>query len=75
MPRILKYFRRLVVNAIVLTKDEDFVTMLHQFGSPPKVIWLTCGNTSNSRMRVILKSNLMTAILLPETNDLVEMNG
>jgi predicted nuclease of predicted toxin-antitoxin system len=49
--------------------------MLHQFGSPPKVIWLTCGNTSNSRMRVILKSNLMTAILLPETNDLVEMNG
>ncbi|HLP95531.1 MAG TPA: DUF5615 family PIN-like protein [Saprospiraceae bacterium] len=63
------------LNAIVLTKDEDFVKLLHQLGSPPKVIWLTCGNTSNARMRIIFERNLISAILLLETNDLVEING
>lgn len=63
------------LNAIVLTKDEDFVKLLHQLGSPPKVIWLTCGNTSNARMKIIFERNLMSAILLLETNDLVEING
>ena len=34
-------------DAIVMTKDSDFVSVLDRFGSPPKIIWLTCGNTSN----------------------------
>ena len=35
-----------VANAIVLTKDSDFVRLQEENGSPPKVLWLTCGNTS-----------------------------
>ena len=35
-------------NAIVMTKDADFVRMAQQSGIPPKVILLTCGNTSNT---------------------------
>jgi predicted nuclease of predicted toxin-antitoxin system len=33
-------------NAVVLTKDADFVELLDRLGPPPSVIWLTCGNTS-----------------------------
>ena len=33
-------------NAIVLTKDDDFVRLLERQGPPPQVVWLTCGNTS-----------------------------
>ena len=38
-------------NAIVMTKDADFVQLLERFGPPPQLIWLTCGNTSNARLR------------------------
>ena len=33
-------------KAIVITKDQDFVQLLNQFGPPPQVVWITCGNTS-----------------------------
>jgi predicted nuclease of predicted toxin-antitoxin system len=61
------------LDAIVLTKDEDFVQLLNQKGSPPKVIWITCGNTSNQRMREILSSQLQIALDLLKTTDLVEI--
>ena len=62
-------------NAIVITKDDDFVTLLNRNGSPPKVIWLTCGNTSKARLMQIFNSNLIQAIDLLETSDLVEITG
>jgi predicted nuclease of predicted toxin-antitoxin system len=42
-------------NAVVLTKDVDFVHLIKQYGPPPQVIFLTCGNTSNSQLREILE--------------------
>ena len=41
-------------NATVMTKDADFVQLLERVGPPPTVIWLTCGNTSNARLQVLL---------------------
>lgn len=35
-------------NVIVLTKDRDFVRLLEEQGPPPRVLWLTTGNISNS---------------------------
>jgi predicted nuclease of predicted toxin-antitoxin system len=61
-------------NAIVLTKDEDFVKLAHQYGSPPKIIWITCGNTSNQRMKELLLSKFQEAITLLKDNDLVEIS-
>jgi predicted nuclease of predicted toxin-antitoxin system len=61
------------LNAIVLTKDNDFLRLLDEKGSPPKIIWVTCGNTSNDRMREILIQHLENALKLLETADLVEM--
>lgn len=37
-------------NAVVMTKDSDFLILLDRFGTPPQIIWLTCGNTSNIRL-------------------------
>ena len=62
-------------NAIVITKDNDFVSLLNRFGSSPKVIWLTCGNTSKNRLKEIFEANLVSALTLLETNDLVEITG
>lgn len=49
-------------GAVVMTKDSDFVEMLQRLGPPPKVLWVTCGNTSNARLREILSRDLPAAI-------------
>ncbi|MBX3318903.1 MAG: DUF5615 family PIN-like protein [Nitrospira sp.] len=35
-------------NAIIMTKGRDLVDLAIQLGSPPQILWLTCGNTSNT---------------------------
>ena len=64
------YFAARRANAIILTKDVDFVHLLGQFGPPPCVLWLRCGNTSNERLFHILT----TALALLKSNEvLVEL--
>lgn len=63
-------------NAIVMTKDSDFVTLHNQLGAPPQVIWLTCGNTSNQYLRTLLTTALPKALALLEGGeDLVEISS
>lgn len=63
------------VDAVVMTKDSDFVVLLERFGPPPKVLWVTCGNTSNERMRGILQARLLQAMALLEAGEaLVEIS-
>ncbi len=42
-------------GAVVLTKDADFQRLLERHGPPPQVVWITCGNTSNARLREVLE--------------------
>jgi len=44
-------------NAIVVTKDRDFVRMLDEQGPPPRVLWLTTGNISNAELCRAIASN------------------
>lgn len=62
-------------DAVILTKDEDFVDLLSQHGPPPKVIWLRCGNISNSKLRDALESQLPDAVeLLKSGQNIVELH-
>jgi predicted nuclease of predicted toxin-antitoxin system len=63
-------------EVIVLTKDSDFVDLVNRLGSPPQIIWLTCGNTSNARLQEILSVTLLQALeLLYSGEVLVEISG
>lgn len=63
-------------QAIVMTKDSDFVDLVERLGSPPQIIWLTCGNTSNTRLREILSETLPRALeLLAAGEALIEISG
>jgi predicted nuclease of predicted toxin-antitoxin system len=55
--------------AIVMTKDSDFVDLVNSRGAPPQVLWLTCGNTSNERLREILGKTLPQALKLLESGE------
>ena len=70
------FFSARTANATVMTKDSDFVELQQQHGSPPKIIWVTCGNTSNIKLKSILLVNLQEAINLLESGEiLVEITG
>jgi predicted nuclease of predicted toxin-antitoxin system len=62
-------------RAVVMSKDADFGQLLERYGPPPQVLWVTCGNTSNRRMREILAVKLEGAIArLARGESLVEIS-
>ena len=69
-----KFFAARSEKAIVITKDQDFVQLLKRLGPPPQVIWVTCGNVSNTQMRDILRKDFRsTLLLLQQGKSLVEI--
>jgi predicted nuclease of predicted toxin-antitoxin system len=73
-PAIFAYAR--TAGAVIMTKDGDFVELLARYGPPPQVIWLTCGNTSNAALEVILNDAwVRITALLAAGEPLVEISG
>jgi predicted nuclease of predicted toxin-antitoxin system len=61
-------------EAVVITKDSDFVELLQRHGPPPQVLWLRCGNTSNPRLKQILTQALPDVLpMLQDGEPLVEI--
>jgi predicted nuclease of predicted toxin-antitoxin system len=70
------FFAARQASVIVMTKDSDFVSLLEGFGPPPQVIWLTCGNTSNVRLKQILTQTLEKGLERLQTGEpLVEISA
>ena len=51
-------------NAVLISKDSDFVELVMRHGAPPKLIWLTCGNVSNAALQTLFDAKLREAIRL-----------
>jgi len=63
-------------NAVIMSKDQDFVKLIDIHGIPPQLIWITCGNTSNAQMCEILESTLGKAVsLLNKKEPIVEISN
>lgn len=45
-------------NFFIVTQDADFAEKSRLYGSPPKVIWLRCGNTTTNKVESILRLGL-----------------
>ena len=58
-------------DAIVLTKDVDFVALLQRLGPPPSVLWVRFGNTSNAHVRAVLRRTLPRALDLIATGEVL----
>jgi predicted nuclease of predicted toxin-antitoxin system len=62
-------------QVVVMSKDNDFISLIEEQGPPPKLIWITCGNTSNATMREILGHTLVKAKnLLEQGENIVEIS-
>jgi len=63
-------------GAVVMTKDADFEVLLNRLGPPPQIIWITFGNTTNTRLREILAKSLPDALALIQAGEpLLEIAG
>lgn len=61
-------------SVIVMTKDADFAALVDKHGAPPQVILVTCGNTSNVRLRQLIESTWPTILrMLQRGERLVEL--
>jgi predicted nuclease of predicted toxin-antitoxin system len=54
----------------IVTQDADFAERSRLYGSPPKVIWLRCGNAPTSRVESILRIGAETIQAFLENNSL-----
>ncbi len=62
-------------DAVVMTKDRDFVLLLEQLDAPPQILWITLGNTSNAYLREALSKTFPAARkLLLRGEPLVEIS-
>jgi predicted nuclease of predicted toxin-antitoxin system len=62
-------------NAIFITKDNDFLELNNRFRGPPKIIWLTCGNSSKNRLKEIFLNHLSQTFDFLKTSEVVEISG
>jgi len=63
-------------EVVVMSKDSDLLHLLDEHGPPPRIIWVTAGNTSNRRMREILSQVLPDAVeMLWEGEPMVEIGS
>jgi len=42
----------------IVTQDVDFSERSRLYGSPPKIIWLRCGNVPTNQVEFILRSGI-----------------
>ncbi len=49
-------------NAVIMTKDSDFIDLVCRLGTPPQILWITCGNVTNRNLRQLLAATLPDAL-------------
>lgn len=47
-------------NAIIISKDSDFLERLVRLGPPPRLLYVTCGNTTKARLTEIFAQHFAT---------------
>ena len=62
--------------AIIVSKDSDFLDRVQRLGSPPKLLYVTSGNSSTRHLRgVFLKTFPEAQRLLLVGEEIVEIGG
>lgn len=63
-----------LAGAVLISKDIDFVNLVQELGTPPQLVWVTCGNVTNARLeRVFAATFAQACALLCEGRAVVEI--
>ncbi len=58
-------------QAVVISKDSDFVELVSRHGSPPQLLWVTCGNVTNRRLQAVFGKTFPDALALLASGQLI----
>ena len=65
-----------LAKSVIMTKDSDFIDLVCRLGTPPQILWLTCGNVTNRNLQKLLSATLPNAIeKLKQEETIVEISN
>lgn len=50
-------------DVVAISKDSDFVDLVSRHGSPPQLLWVTCGNVTNRRLQDVFGKTFPDALI------------
>ena len=56
-------------QVILISKDSDFLERVLRLGTPPQLLWVTCGNVTNERLKGLFIGAFPAARLLLEAGE------
>jgi len=63
-------------DVVIMTKDSDFIDIVLRNGSPPQIVLLTMGNTSNAELKEILSKSFSKVLALLDAGEpIVELSS
>ena len=51
-------------GVVIISKDSDFVELVSLYGSPPQLIWVTCGNVTNRELQAVFSKTFPSVLEL-----------
>jgi predicted nuclease of predicted toxin-antitoxin system len=60
-----------VGDTVIISKDSDFIELVVQRGIPPRLIWVTCGNLTNRRLREVFLKLFPEALRLLRNGEII----
>lgn len=61
-------------GVVLVSKDIDFVDLVQRLGAPPQLLWVTCGNVTNARLKTVFEATFAAARdLLADGRPVVEI--
>lgn len=62
-------------NFCIVTQDVDFAERSRLYGSPPKVIWLRCGNATTNQVEIMIRTGAeaIKELMTNKTFDCLEL--
>lgn len=54
----------------IVTQDADFAERSRLYGSPPKVVWLRCGNAPTKQVEKLIRSGKEAIVMLLDNPNL-----
>ena len=49
---------------VIISKDSDFVELVSRYGTPPQLIWVTCGNVTNRQLQIVCHKTFAASLEL-----------
>ena len=59
------------IDAVIITKDVDFLTLVRAIDTPPQLVWIRVGNVTNAALKTLLDRVLCELVQALEAGEMI----